>query len=62
VQADSGKPGEGSFRAEKVTRKDAILTAVGLVDQGISGVTIIDEAGRAYSVAEFAQFYSEGDT
>jgi hypothetical protein len=57
VQAKSGRPGEASFRAEKATRKDAIRTAVGLLGQGMDGVTITDEAGRAYTHAEFTRFY-----
>jgi hypothetical protein len=48
VEANSGRPGEGSFRAEKTTRKDAVKTAVGLIGQGMEGVTITDENGRVY--------------
>jgi hypothetical protein len=61
VEANSGRPGEGSFRAEKTTRKDAVKTAVGLIGQGMEGVTITDENGRVYTRPEFAAFYGEGD-
>jgi hypothetical protein len=58
VQADSGRPGEGQFRAEKATRKDAVKTAVGLLGQGMEDVTITDEAGNVYEPSEFADFFA----
>jgi hypothetical protein len=59
VRANSGRSGEGSFRAEKATRKDAIETAVGLMGQGMEGVTITDETGRIYRPSEFDKFFDE---
>jgi hypothetical protein len=61
VHANSGRPGEGSFRADKATRKDAIETAVGLLGQGMEGVTITDEAGRVYRSSEFDKFFLDED-
>jgi hypothetical protein len=60
VMANSGRAGEGSFREEKPTRKAAVETAVGLVGQGMEGVTITDEAGRVFQTAEFAAFFRAG--
>jgi hypothetical protein len=57
VMAKSGRPGEGSFREEKPTRKAAVAAAIGLVGQGMEGVTITDEAGRVFETAEFAAFF-----
>jgi hypothetical protein len=48
VQGKSGLAGEGSFRAEKATRKDAVKTAVDLIGQGVEVVTITDEGGRVF--------------
>jgi hypothetical protein len=62
VQAKSGRHGEGSFRAEKASRKDAIRVAVGLIGQGMEGVTITDEAGRVYTDTQFPDFFREGLT
>jgi hypothetical protein len=58
VQAKSSRPRDGSFRAEKATRKDAVKTAVDLLGQGIEGVTIADENGRVFEVQEFAKFFA----
>jgi hypothetical protein len=60
VHANSRRPGEGHFRAEKTTRKDAVKTAVGLLGQGMEGVTITDEAGRVYQPTEFPAFFAAG--
>jgi hypothetical protein len=60
VKANSRRPGEGSFHAEKPTRKAAVETAVGLVGQGMEGVTITDENGRVFETAEFAVFFRGG--
>jgi hypothetical protein len=57
VIANSRRPGAGAFRAVKLTRKDAVLTAVSLVGQGMDGVTITDEGGRVYGPTEFRQFF-----
>jgi hypothetical protein len=51
------RSGEGSFQAETFTRKAAIETAIGLVGQGMDGVTITDETGRVFKTAEFAAFF-----
>jgi hypothetical protein len=59
VTANSGRPGEGSFREEKPTRKAAVETAVGLVGQGME-VTITDEAGRVFQTSEFGAFFRAG--
>jgi hypothetical protein len=37
------------------------MTAVGLLGQGMDGVTIADEAGRVYTHAEFTRFYREDE-
>ncbi|MET4514320.1 hypothetical protein [Bradyrhizobium sp. I1.7.5] len=54
VQATSNKPGEGSFTVSKATGKDALETAVGLLGQGLSSVTITGD-GRVYSTVEFSK-------
>ena len=46
VKANSLRPGEGSFHAETLTRESAVETALGLVGEGMDGVTITDETGR----------------
>jgi hypothetical protein len=56
VRADSGKLREGSFRADKVTRFAALETALGLVEQGIEGVTIMGDNGRIFTRSEFTEF------
>ena len=61
VRANSGQPGEGSFRVDKVTRKDAVETAVGLLGQGMEGVAIADEAGRIYRTSKFERFLADED-
>jgi hypothetical protein len=61
VRADSGKPGEGTFLADKATRKDALETAIGLLGQGMTGVTIMGENGRVYKPSEFDEFFLEGE-
>ena len=60
VQARSSRPGQGSFWAEKATRKDAVMTAVDLIEQGMDLVTITDEDGRVFEVQEFAEFFAVG--
>jgi len=59
VLANSRRPGQGAFRAVKLTRKDAILTAVNLVGQGMDGVAIAGEDGRVYGPTEFWQFFEK---
>jgi hypothetical protein len=61
VRADSGKPGGGAFRADKATRSAALETALGLVEQGIEGVTIAGNNGRIFTPPEFAEFL-KGDS
>jgi hypothetical protein len=61
VQATSNKPGEGSFTVTKATRKDALETAVGLLGQGLSSVTIIGDNGRVYTTPEFAKTICDAD-
>ena len=56
VRADSGKLREGSFRADKVTRFAALETALGLLEQGIEGVTITGANGRIFTPSEFTEF------
>jgi hypothetical protein len=56
IRADSATPGEGAFRAEKATRFAAVETALGLVEQGIEGVTIAGNNGRIFTPPEFAEF------
>lgn len=60
VRAPSVKPGEGTFQVQKATRKDAVKTTVGLICQGMDGVTIVDEADRVYQLSEFVQFLTVG--
>jgi hypothetical protein len=59
VLADSGKPGEGTFQTDKVTRFAALETALSLIDQGKTGVTIKGADGRVYTYAEFRAFLDE---
>ncbi len=59
VRAISGKPGEDTFIVDKATRKDAMETAVGLLGQGMSGVTIMGDDGRVYTTSEFADTFAE---
>jgi hypothetical protein len=47
VQADP-LPGEAAFLAEKLTRYAAIETALSLIEDGMTGVTIRGESGRVY--------------
>jgi hypothetical protein len=61
VQANSYKPGEGSFTVTKTTRKDALETAVGLLGQGMTGVTIT-ENGHVCTTPEFAKRFREEDS
>jgi hypothetical protein len=58
VQAKSSRPGEGSFWAEKATRKDAVMTAADLIRQGMDVVTITDEDGRVFEPQEFSRFFA----
>jgi hypothetical protein len=60
VKAIPRRPGEGSFQVETPTRKAAVETAVGLVGQGMDGVTITDETGRVFETAEFSAFFRAG--
>jgi hypothetical protein len=52
VQADP-LPGQSAFIAEKLTRYAAIETALGLIEDGMTGVTIRGESGRVYTQQEF---------
>jgi len=45
VQADP-LPGQSAFIAEKLTRYAAIETALGLIEDGMTSVTIRGESGR----------------
>jgi hypothetical protein len=56
VRADSKKPGDGTFLADKATRFAAVETALGLIDQGMTGVTIMGDDGRRYTRSEFQAF------
>jgi len=59
VRADSKKPGEGAFLADKVTRFAALETALGLIEQGMTGVTIMGDDGRIFTYPEFAVFLTD---
>ncbi len=59
VEASSDKPGEGSFIAHKDTAKDALLTAIDLLGQGIKIVTIVDDKGRVYTTPQFVEVFAE---
>jgi len=48
VRADSRKPGEATFLADKATRYAALETAISLIEQGMTGVTIMGDNGRVY--------------
>jgi hypothetical protein len=61
VRAISGRPGEGNFVADKPTRKAAVETALGLLGQGMTGVTIEGD-GRFYQPSEFHEFFLEGES
>jgi hypothetical protein len=52
VQADP-RPGQSAFLAEKLTRYAAIETALSLIEEGMTGVTIKGESGRVYTEREF---------
>ena len=52
VQADP-LPGQTAFLAEKLTRYAAIETALSLIEDGMTGVTIRGEGGRVYTQQEF---------
>jgi hypothetical protein len=52
VQADP-RPGQIAFFAEKLTRYAAIETALGLIEDGMTGVTMRGESGRVYTQQEF---------
>ncbi len=60
VHADSGVLREGTVHLRKVTRFAAVETALGLIEQGIVGVTIVDGEGRVYTDLEFPDFLREG--
>jgi hypothetical protein len=59
VRADSGKLGEGTFLADKVTRFAAIETALSLIEQGRTGVTIMGDDGRVFTHEQFAALLAE---
>jgi hypothetical protein len=59
VRADSRKLGEGSFIANKVTRFAAIETALGLIEEGMTGVTIMGNNGRVYTHSDFRALLDE---
>ena len=56
IFANSGDPEEGSMRAVKATRKDAVELATGLMAQGMQDVTITDAKGRVFKPLEFGRF------
>jgi hypothetical protein len=57
VRADSSNPTDGVFLAVKPTWKDALLTAIDLLGQGLTGITITDESGRVFTTREFAEAF-----
>jgi hypothetical protein len=59
VQADP-LPGKGAFLTEKLTRYAAIETALGLIEDGMTGVTIRTEGGRVYTKQEFRALLKGG--
>ena len=59
VRADSKEPGEGTFLADKPTKYDAVETALALIKQGMTGVTIMGEDGRIYTHPEFFELIGE---
>ena len=59
VRADPGKAGEGTFATDKVTRFAAVETALGLIERGMTGVSIEGEDGRVYRRSEFGAFMEE---
>jgi hypothetical protein len=61
VSAGPDAKGQGSFRAKKQTRKDAMETAVGLLEQGFQRVTIADADGRLFTPTEFVATFAERD-
>jgi len=56
IQSVSKRAGDPPYRVIKVTAKDALDTAIGFLAQGMTGVTITDEKGQAYSTSEFMDF------
>jgi hypothetical protein len=60
VHASPQIPKGTAVQAAHQTRKDAIRAAVALVAEGIQGVTITDEDGRAYHPANFTSFFNKG--
>ena len=59
VRADPRKPGEGTFLVDKATRFAALETALSLIEQGMTGVTIMGDDARVYTYAEFRAFLDE---
>jgi hypothetical protein len=58
--AAPGRSARGTFLADKATRFAAIETALGLIEQGMTGVTIMGDDGRIYTRAEFVNLLEEG--
>jgi hypothetical protein len=59
VKAGSGNLGERTVTLHKETRFAALETALGLVEQGIAGVTITVPGGRVYAASELRDFLNE---
>jgi hypothetical protein len=60
VRADSRKPGEGTFLTDKATKFAAIEMALGLIEQGMTGVTIMGDDGRIFTHQEFPSLLAKG--
>lgn len=59
VRADPGKAGEGILVIDKVTRFAAVETALGLIEQGMTGVVIEGDDGRVHGRSEFGAFVKD---
>jgi hypothetical protein len=53
-------PQRGKRPRPPLSSPAAVSTAVGLVTQGMEGVTITDKSGRVFQAAEFAEFFRTG--
>ncbi len=59
VNPSVASDGKATFQA--LTRKDAVLKAVGLIGQGCENVTITDENGKVFESIQFSVFFGEGN-
>jgi hypothetical protein len=59
VRAASRRPGEGAFHANKTTAPDALFTAMELLSQGATGVTIMIDDGQVFTTLEFSKYIVE---